>query len=185
MSQTPLTDQRHNEYVGSDATNSARIPGSEKATTGHHFIEIFPKESPPKDAQRRPEEHLPPSTGRDYPPGGIPLGGDNTFTERLTTINNIVDQQRQNQQHQPQQSQSQQPRPLDPAPDLRTVIDRDPFASPVTAGDTMAGATSKDVHDGIGHPGSGMSSFERHHDGGVKRGGGTDQFGGGQSIFRE
>ena len=37
-----ITDQRHNDYVGSDA-NVNRIPGAEKATTGHHYIEVFPK----------------------------------------------------------------------------------------------------------------------------------------------
>ena len=37
-----ITDQRHNDYVGSDA-NKGRIPGAEKATTGHHFVEVFPK----------------------------------------------------------------------------------------------------------------------------------------------
>lgn len=37
-----ITDQRHNDYVGSDA-NIGRIPGAEKATTGHHYIEVFPK----------------------------------------------------------------------------------------------------------------------------------------------
>ena len=37
-----ITDQRHNDYVGSDA-NKNRIPGADKATTGHHFVEICPK----------------------------------------------------------------------------------------------------------------------------------------------
>lgn len=36
-----ITDQRHNDYVGSDA-NIQRIPGADQATTGHHFIEVFP-----------------------------------------------------------------------------------------------------------------------------------------------
>lgn len=44
----------------------------------------------------------------------------------------------------------------------------------------MSGATSGDVHQGIGMPVSGMSSQERHHDGQIGRkrhGQGVDQFG--------
>ena len=37
-----ITDQRHNDYVGSDV-NIQRIPGADQATTGHHYIEVFPK----------------------------------------------------------------------------------------------------------------------------------------------
>lgn len=33
------------------------------------------------------------------------------------------------------------------------------------AGDTMQGATSQDVHHGLGHPGSGQTSTELRHDG--------------------
>ena len=57
------------------------------------------------------------------------------------------------------------PSPLPPAPDSRTVIDKDPYATPISAGDTLTGATSADVHGGLGHPGSGMSSAEVRHDG--------------------
>ncbi|RAK78502.1 uncharacterized protein BO72DRAFT_447165 [Aspergillus fijiensis CBS 313.89] len=34
-----------------------------------------------------------------------------------------------------------------------------------SAADTLMGATSRDVHTGLGHPGSGQSSAELHHDG--------------------
>ena len=44
----------------------------------------------------------------------------------------------------------------------------------------MGGATSADVHSGLGMPISGMSSQERHHDGQIHRKkdrSGTDQYG--------
>ncbi|KAE8151721.1 hypothetical protein BDV25DRAFT_128527 [Aspergillus avenaceus] len=34
-----------------------------------------------------------------------------------------------------------------------------------SAGDTLMGATSQDVHTGLGHPGAGQTSAELHHDG--------------------
>ncbi|RAL05521.1 uncharacterized protein BO80DRAFT_421544 [Aspergillus ibericus CBS 121593] len=34
-----------------------------------------------------------------------------------------------------------------------------------SAGDTLGGATSQDVHTGLGHPGSGQTSSELRHDG--------------------
>lgn len=40
-----------------------------------------------------------------------------------------------------------------------------------SAQDTITGATSGDVHMGHGHPGSGQSSNELHHDGGKTHGG--------------
>ena len=43
-----ITDQRHNDYVGTDA-NIGRIPGADKATTGHSYIEVFPKGEKPID----------------------------------------------------------------------------------------------------------------------------------------
>ena len=73
--------------------------------------------------------------------------------------------------------------PLAPAPDSRTVIDRSPFAEPVTAADTMTGVTSQDVHQGFGYPASGMTSAERQHDGEHHRkrqGHGTETYGAGQ-----
>ncbi|KIM78479.1 hypothetical protein PILCRDRAFT_824376 [Piloderma croceum F 1598] len=66
---------------------------------------------------------------------------------------------------------------------LDTVVDHDASAtSPVgtSAESTLTGATSGDVHQGIGMPASGMSSQERHHDGQVgrkKQREGLDQFG--------
>ncbi|TCD68673.1 Cholesterol 7-alpha-monooxygenase [Steccherinum ochraceum] len=171
---------RHNEYVGSDA-NSGRIPGAEKATTGHHYISVFPKEGAPTQGkgERKPEEHMPPPTGR----GGIAdVSPDtsNQFTERLSTF--------RNSEPHVQDSQSQQPQPLSPAPDSRTVVDTDPFAEPTSAADTMTGATSKDVHGGIGKPGSGMTSAERHHEGSSHRKRnlqGLGQYGNADELFEE
>ncbi|KAG1879241.1 hypothetical protein F4604DRAFT_1753825 [Suillus subluteus] len=66
---------------------------------------------------------------------------------------------------------------------LDTYVDEDASANTplvTRASDTLVGATSADVHDGLGHPGQGMSSKELRHDGqpGRKRHGqGTDQFG--------
>lgn len=137
-----ITDQRHNDYVGTDA-NIGRIPGAEKATTGHSYIEVFPKEDPPVQ-QQRPDEHLPPPTGRPFAEHAA-RGGP---TERLTTAQSAP-----------------QPQPLAPAPGSRTVVDADPWAAPTSAADTLSGATSRDVHAGLGVPAAGMSSAERHHDG--------------------
>ena len=84
-------------------------------------------------------------------------------------------------------SEQQAPQPLPPASDSRTVIDRDPFATPVSAADTMTGATSQDVHAGIGKPVGGMSSAEAHHDGYPHRkrhGGGQEQYGA-ESVLRQ
>ncbi|GJE86599.1 hypothetical protein PsYK624_026790 [Phanerochaete sordida] len=166
-----ITDQRHNDYVGSDA-NVGRIPGAEKATTGHHYVEIFPKEGAPKQShgERRPDEHLPPPTGR----GGLNQSAhaeQGAPTERFTTARH---------QDAATQFQRQQPQPLAPAPDSRTVVDTDPYDAPVTAGDTLTGATSQTVYQGLGVPGKGMSSAEMHHDGHPhsKRGHlGSDQYG--------
>ena len=72
---------------------------------------------------------------------------------------------------------------------LDTYIDKDASATtssppPVArVSDTLTGATSADVHSGLGHPGQGMSSKELRHDGqpGRKRHGqGTEQFGQGR-----
>jgi hypothetical protein len=66
---------------------------------------------------------------------------------------------------------------------LDTLVDHDASAaSPVVASaeSTLGGATSGDVHKGMGMPPGGMSSQERHHDGqiGRKRNRqGVDQFG--------
>ncbi|KAI9739124.1 MAG: hypothetical protein M1834_007337 [Cirrosporium novae-zelandiae] len=47
------------------------------------------------------------------------------------------------------------------------------------ASSTLAGATSADVHTGYGHPGSGQTSSELHHDGAYTR---TKQGGGLQGV---
>ncbi|KAG6900774.1 hypothetical protein C0993_002198 [Termitomyces sp. T159_Od127] len=50
-----------------------------------------------------------------------------------------------------------------------TVIDKEASSGRDTgrigARDTLGGATSSDVHAGLGHPGSGQTSQELHHDG--------------------
>ncbi|KAG1822630.1 uncharacterized protein BJ212DRAFT_1263798 [Suillus subaureus] len=51
---------------------------------------------------------------------------------------------------------------------LDTYVDEDASANTplvTRASDTLVGATSADVHDGLGHPGQGMSSKELRHDG--------------------
>lgn len=66
---------------------------------------------------------------------------------------------------------------------LDTYVDRDASATKseqASAESTLGGATSGNVHSGLGLPASGMSSKERHHDGqpGRKRNAeGVDQFG--------
>ena len=42
MSAESMTSHRHNDYVGGDAS-AGRIPGAEKATSGHQYNSIFPK----------------------------------------------------------------------------------------------------------------------------------------------
>ncbi|KZT63829.1 hypothetical protein DAEQUDRAFT_747708 [Daedalea quercina L-15889] len=185
MSAESMTAHRHNDYVGGDAS-LGRIPGADQATTGHHYNAIFPKE-------QRPQEHLPQSTGRDAPPeGGVPPIGKH--------INAIIpgDQIRNGQTddvhhtnpgaHRIQAARTTgQPVELAPAPDSRTVVDRDPYAPPTAVGDTLTGATSKDVHNHLGHPGTGQTSSELRHDGqhGRERAPrGAEQFGSG-AIPRE
>ncbi|KAK8194425.1 hypothetical protein M8818_007616 [Zalaria obscura] len=50
-----------------------------------------------------------------------------------------------------------------PVTDVRD--DNDPEAERTTAADTIGGATSADVHTGLGHPGQGQTSNELRHDG--------------------
>lgn len=69
---------------------------------------------------------------------------------------------------------------------LDTYVDKDASTTPhvTRASDTLTGATSADVHDGLGHPGQGMSSKELRHDGqpGRKRQEkGVEQFGQGMA----
>ncbi|KAI0683766.1 hypothetical protein BC835DRAFT_719723 [Cytidiella melzeri] len=185
MSQRQVTDTRHNDYVGTDA-NINRIPGADQATSGHSYVSVFPKEGPDTrnaSGVNRPDEHLPPPTGRDRPPRGIgqPVAPaeQGSFGERLTTVQPPSSHHSQ-PQTQPQTQYQSQPQPLPPAPDSRTVIDRDPFATPVTAGDTLTGATSQNVYAGIGKPMGGMTSKEMHHDGKAHRKRslqGVDQYG--------
>ncbi|KAI8986738.1 hypothetical protein BD414DRAFT_486899 [Trametes punicea] len=180
--ETPVTFGRHNDFVGTDASRH-RIPGADKATTGHHFVAIdVPHE------QQRPQEHLPPSTGRDAPPSSIEPGTRTSHTKGLESdiLKAHAASPREPSPTRPIHADSEG-KPLPAAPDSRTVIDKDPYATPTSVGDTITGATSKDVHDHYGHPGSGMSSAEMHHDGHPHRKRqmrGADQFGSGE-IPRE
>ncbi|KAI0646468.1 hypothetical protein C8Q79DRAFT_1000775 [Trametes meyenii] len=176
-SDSPITSSRHNDFVGSDASKG-RISGADKAVTGHHFIAV----DIPRD-QKRPQEHLSPSTGRDQPPvGGVSpgtrVGPPRTLESDILSAYHAYDRSAS-----PPRRIHNDVQPLPPAPESRTVIDKDPYATPATAADTLTGATSQDVHGGYGHPGSGMTSAELHHDGQAHRKRpmrGTDQFGAGE-----
>ncbi|PCH45037.1 hypothetical protein WOLCODRAFT_77879 [Wolfiporia cocos MD-104 SS10] len=154
MSAEYTTSRRHNDYVGGDAS-AGRIPGADEAQAGHYYNAVFPKGMPPF-------EHLPPTTGRDAPPSGGIRQSLPGVAHRLLHVDQQTDAnvERLTTVRQPGEVQ-----PLPPAPDSRTVIDRDPYATPTSAGDTLTGATSADVYTGLGHPGAGMSSAEAHHDG--------------------
>ncbi|KAI0937548.1 hypothetical protein AcV5_000357 [Taiwanofungus camphoratus] len=176
MSADSITSQRHNDYVGSNAS-AGRIPGANDAATGNDYVAVFPKE----DGARRAQEQLPPPTGRDRPPaadvppvGGnirqvIPGGEHTPFTTAPSSAHGASEDQQtaaNTERYTTQVSRTiGEPMPQAPAPDSRTVIDRSPFATPASAGDTLTGATSQDVYGGLGHPGSGMTSAEVHHDG--------------------
>ncbi len=49
-SQVPVTFGRHNDFVGGDASKG-RIPGADKATTGHHFVAVDPMGGESKTAR--------------------------------------------------------------------------------------------------------------------------------------
>ena len=60
------------------------------------------------------------------------------------------------------------------------MLDPDASALPPRASDTLNGPTSADLHAGLGHPGSGMTSAELRHDGKSHRkreGGNVQQYG--------
>lgn len=108
-----------------------------------------------------------------------PITYRHTFVERLTTVHRLTS---------PPVVERQQPRPIDPAPGSNTVLDTDPFATPPSGGDTLTGATTQDLHGGIGQPVSGMSSKELHHDGKAHKKRtlqGKDQYGTADEIFGE
>ncbi|KAL1941719.1 hypothetical protein VTO73DRAFT_6719 [Trametes versicolor] len=185
-SDSPITSGRHNDFVGGDASKG-RIPGADKATTGHHFVAVDPM-----GGQRQPQraqEHLPRPTGRDAPPAGGVAPGTRTGGPVRNLESDILNAHTSSGRRSPSPPRRihGSDQPLAPAPDSRTVVDRDPWAAPTTAGDTLTGATSQDVHGGLGHPGAGMSSAEMHHDGSAHRKRqmrGTEQFGAGE-IPRE
>ncbi|KAI9065625.1 hypothetical protein FKP32DRAFT_1567596 [Trametes sanguinea] len=183
--ESPVTFGRHNDFVGTDASRH-RIPGADKATSGHHFVAI----DVPHDQHQRAQEHMPPPTGRDAPPSSIEPGTRTSHTKGFVTgLESDILNARAAAGRAPSPTRpiDTNTTPLPPAPDSRTVIDKDPYATPTSAADTLTGATSRDVHDGLGHPGSGMSSAEMHHDGSAHRKRqmrGTEQFGSGE-IPRE
>ncbi|KAI0318064.1 hypothetical protein OF83DRAFT_1118015 [Amylostereum chailletii] len=80
---------------------------------------------------------------------------------------------------------AQQPTPSDEpqlglSPIGTPVVDPDVSAPPPKASDTLTGPTSAELHTGLGHPGSGMTSHEVRHDGKAHRkreGGNVQQYG--------
>ncbi|KAL6306027.1 hypothetical protein BKA93DRAFT_730214, partial [Sparassis latifolia] len=127
--------------------------------------------------QRMPQKHLLPITGRDALLGTVPPesqnvhqivpGGKRPFFCALPCCLTL--------------SHPTGTLPAGAAPGSNTVIDCSPFATPTAVCDTLTGAMSKDVHTGLGHPGSGMSSAEMHHNGKPHRKRdrtGTGQYGG-------
>lgn len=230
MSAESMTSHRHNDYVGGDASKG-RIPGAEKATSGHQFNAIFPKSESIsirtstktrlacmsqathllvalRPNAHRSTSHSPQDAMRLHQ-AAIALW-ESTSTPSPREVNSLTPPSRrvhspsptdqlQNGQvdevtHTHPSAQciqsartTGQPIELAPAPDSHTVIDRDPYAPRTSAADTLTGATSQDVHNHLGHPGTGQTSSELHHDGqhGRKRAArGADQFGSG-AIPRE
>lgn len=61
------------------------------------------------------------------------------------------------------------------------VVDEDALAPPPAASETLTGATSKEVDDSLGKPGSGITSSEMRHEGKKHRNktgyGGAEQWG--------
>ncbi|PIL27657.1 hypothetical protein GSI_10809 [Ganoderma sinense ZZ0214-1] len=203
-----ITSGPHNDFVGGDASKG-RIPGAEKATSGHFFVSVDPSPGQMRHEQRA-EEHLPPPTGRDAPPAGdvapcsrtrVAASGRESF--RASTRGAEVDpdvvafvdlpseilRTRENAPRKPSplRQVNLTPSALPPAVDSCTVVDRDPYEQPAGADDTLGGATSADVNKGLGRPPVGMSSAEMHHDGKSHRKrqmGGVEQYGSGE-IPRE
>ncbi|KAI0702014.1 hypothetical protein C8T65DRAFT_696932 [Cerioporus squamosus] len=187
MSNQAITSDRHNDFVGGEASRS-RIPGADQATSGHHFVAVdLPRDQKRHADAQRPDEHLPSSTGRDAPPaGGVSPGSRSSGSGPLQS-DILSSREGAARGPSPVHRIDNNTQPLPPAPDSRTVIDKDPYATPTSVGDTLQGATSQDVHGGIGKPASGMSSAELHHDGQTHRKRqhlGADQYGSGE-IPRE
>ena len=157
------------------------------------MAEGAPKQS---SVEKRPDEHLPPPTGRGGINQGIPAGELTVNTWRIRRVLTVVAEQggpterfTTTRNREPgSQFQTSQPQPLAPAPDSRTVVDNDPYAEPISAGDTLTGATSQDVYRGLGRPAEGMTSAELHHDGRQHRKRslqGTDQYGTADDLRNE
>lgn len=219
-----ITDQRHNDYVGSDA-NIGRIPGANKATTGHHFVSVFPKGKPIITYLSSCDYML----RRLYAQRGHLINQRKNVVLRniylhllveiylLMRVTEFLQEANRPTLHQtrtcrvtisplmvnctilcvyrsfanpalaedPYHQTDRPPQPLKPAPGSNTVIDRDPWASKPSAADTLQGATSQDVHGGIGQPFGGQTSAELHHDGKQHRKRnlqGVDQYGNADEV---
>ncbi|TFK89889.1 hypothetical protein K466DRAFT_485813 [Polyporus arcularius HHB13444] len=175
MSNEAITSHRHNDFVGGEASRN-RIPGADQATTGHHFVAVdLPR-------GRHADQHQPQSTGRDAPSAGGAAPGTHSSGSGPLQSDILSSREGAARGPSPVHRVESNTQPLAPAPDSRTVIDRDPYATPTSAGDTLQGATSQDVYTGIGKPAGGMSSAEMHHDGQAHRKRhhlGKDQYGAG------
>lgn len=207
-----VTDQPHNDYVGTDA-NKARIPGASEATTGHQYEAVFPRgghnlsstvlamlnfvfcQSPDvlRSTYRRPPDVIVPR-GTTLPHRTSPatLGVRDTvpivsilrlmpFTvnDDVTPETNPFGNRGAGAAGQRDEHDLNQPRDGD------VYVDRDPYAESTRVADTLTGmfagyslifigrtsefhfvgATSQDVHRGIGKPLVGQTSYEMHHDG--------------------
>ena len=145
------------------------------------------EEGAPKQSDQvlRPQEHLPPPTGRDVPPNTtrrVPSDPQPEFVSTKYMPGNKIAPNgmflcgtrcdpKLNVMH-PEDVYHQTnlpPQPLDPAPGSNTVIDRDPWAPPPSSADTLQCATSREVYSGIGKPVGGQTSAEAHHDGNQHR----------------
>ncbi|KAI1798051.1 hypothetical protein LXA43DRAFT_5974 [Ganoderma leucocontextum] len=205
-SDSDITSGPHNDFVGGEASKG-HISGAEKATTSHFFVSLDPSTGQMR-REKRADEHLPPPTGRDAPPAGdvepgtrVAVKGHEFFRGSTRGVGVDPDvlafvdlpsdslSARENAPRQPSPLRkiNRTPSPLPPAPDSRTVVDRDPYELPVGVGGTLSGVTSADVNKGLGRPPVGMSSAEMHHDGKPHRKRqmrGAEQFGSGE-IPRE
>ncbi|KAH9941208.1 uncharacterized protein BXZ73DRAFT_42241 [Epithele typhae] len=190
MSGKDVTIGRHDDFVGTDS-NKYRIPGAEMATSGHHFIAINPGGA----STTRPSSssatiltsvRRPPQSRNN---GNPTLRGRKSRprpARRPLPSEILAERAAHPRAPSPPRHLHEAQEPLTPAPDSRTVVDSDPFAERTWASDTLGGATSADVHRGLGRPGGGMSSKEARHDGKAHRARerqGLEQYGRGEHAL--
>ncbi|EMD34816.1 hypothetical protein CERSUDRAFT_125354 [Gelatoporia subvermispora B] len=192
MSAESITSGPHKDFTA-DAPRRNRVPGAEKIKTGHTLEVIYPIEGQPKKAEgvKRPQEHLPPTTGRDAPPAGdvCPVGQHINQVIPGDQLGDVRGDAAGDDEHMRilRARTTGQPTFISAAPDSLTFLDPDPYDPPASAGDTLGGADSRELSNSIGRPGAGMSSTEMHHDGRAHRKRpmqGTDVYGSGE-IPRE